>query len=502
VTYSYDAIDRPTAVNDSVGGNISWVYDTVNSGHHPRMAETTSHGTVTTEFDKIGRRLKLSATGQTDVTYTYDKNSRLKTVMQGTTTVSLAYDDAGRRTTLTYPNGVVMSYGYDNANRVETIAHVKTPTTIESLTYVNDAAGNRTKLTRANAAASLIPAAVTADYDAANEQIKFNSPTVNLVYDNNGNLTSFTDGSGTTTYTWNARNQMTAISGPGLTASLVYDGLGRRTSKTINSTTTGYWYDGQDILAELNGSTVTASYIRSLDIDEPFIRQAASNDFYQTDALGSTPALTDAAGSAQTTYTYEPFGKTTVNGTSSNPHQFSGRENDGTGTYYYRARYYQPKSPRFIGEDPIGLAGGMNVYTYVENNPLLWKDPLGLMSMRLILPRVPPPPPNQPKPPGWNPNWEWRYPEPTNTQKGPRWFDEKGGEWRWHRPDKWHENGHWDYNPWDKWNSPWRNVPPGMVPPVLLPGGSNPPGLGGRKDSPDQPMPDWQKQCALDPMCS
>jgi YD repeat-containing protein len=44
VTYSYDAIDRPTATNDSVGGNISWVYDTVNSGHHPRVAETTSHG--------------------------------------------------------------------------------------------------------------------------------------------------------------------------------------------------------------------------------------------------------------------------------------------------------------------------------------------------------------------------------------------------------------------------------------------------------------------------
>jgi len=35
----------------------------------------------------------------------------------------------------------------------------------------------------------------------------------------------------------------------------------------------------------------------------------------------------------------------------------------------------------------------------------------------------------------------------------------KGGEWRWHGPDKWHPDGHWDYNPWTNWNSPWQNVP-------------------------------------------
>ena len=126
-------------------------HDTVSGGHHPRVQETTTPGTVTIEYDEIGRRLKLSATGQTDVTY--DKNSRLKTVTQGSQTVTLAYDDAGRRTSLTYPNGVVTSYGYDNANRLLNIDHVKSPTTIEALTYQNDAAGNRIKLTRANASA-------------------------------------------------------------------------------------------------------------------------------------------------------------------------------------------------------------------------------------------------------------------------------------------------------------------------------------------------------------
>ncbi len=232
------------------------------------------------------------------MTYTYDKNSRLKTVTQGSQTVTVAYDNAGRRTSLTYPNGVVTSYGYDNANRLLNLDHIKAPTTIEALTYQNDAAGNRIKLTRANAAASLIPQAVSnTAFDAANEQTRFNSASTNLVYDNNGNLTSFTDGSGTTTYTWNARNQLTAISGPSLSASFTYDGVGRRSSKTINGATTGYWYDGKDVLGELMASTVSATYMRGVRIDEPFIRQTSSaSEYFQADALGSALVLTDTNG--------------------------------------------------------------------------------------------------------------------------------------------------------------------------------------------------------------
>jgi hypothetical protein len=55
-------------VNDTIGGNITWLYDMVSSGHHPRVAETTNTGTV--EYDEIGRRLKHNATGRSDVTYT------------------------------------------------------------------------------------------------------------------------------------------------------------------------------------------------------------------------------------------------------------------------------------------------------------------------------------------------------------------------------------------------------------------------------------------------
>ena len=78
-------------------------------------------------------------------------------------------------------------------------------------------------------------------------------------------------------------------------------------------------------------------------------------------------------------YAYSPFGETAARGErTGNASQYTGRENDGTVLYYYRARYYDPGLKRFVSEDPIGLAGGGNVYAYVDNNPLNWTDPDGL----------------------------------------------------------------------------------------------------------------------------
>ncbi|CUS38000.1 hypothetical protein COMA1_40361 [Candidatus Nitrospira nitrosa] len=169
-----------------------------------------------------------------------------------------------------------------------------------------------------------------------------------------------------------------SISG-GATASFKYDPLGRRVSKVIGSTSSQFLYDGNDIAAEIGGSAVGASYLRSLNIDEPFIRQAGTgNEFYHADALGSSLALSNTQGASGTTYTYEPFGKTTVTGTSANTLQYTGRENDGTGFYYYRTRYYYPHMHRFTREDPIGFYAGPNFYTYVSNRVTHFNDPWGL----------------------------------------------------------------------------------------------------------------------------
>jgi RHS repeat-associated protein len=63
-------------------------------------------------------------------------------------------------------------------------------------------------------------------------------------------------------------------------------------------------------------------------------------------------------------------------------YQYTGRENDGTGLFYYRARYYHPELQRFISEDSIEFEGGdVNLYAYVGNNPINFRDPLGQLSM-------------------------------------------------------------------------------------------------------------------------
>jgi RHS repeat-associated protein len=68
----------------------------------------------------------------------------------------------------------------------------------------------------------------------------------------------------------------------------------------------------------------------------------------------------------------------TVSGSNSNPYQFTGRENDGTGLYYYRSRYYSATLQRFIAQDPAGFAGGdSNLYGYVQNGPTYSRDPSG-----------------------------------------------------------------------------------------------------------------------------
>jgi RHS repeat-associated protein len=189
--------------------------------------------------------------------------------------------------------------------------------------------------------------------------------------DLNGNLTS----DGTSTYTWNARNELAAITGP-TTASFAYDTLGRRRQKTIAGTTTSFLYDGLNGIQEATGSEVT-NVLTALGVDESLMRtDGEGTRGLLSDGLGSTLALT-ANGEVVTEYTYEAFGATGA--ASTNPSQYTGRENDGTGVYYYRARYYDPLRQRFISEDPLRFgAGDLNLYNYVFNHPTGLRDPSGM----------------------------------------------------------------------------------------------------------------------------
>ncbi len=195
-----------------------------------------------------------------------------------------------------------------------------------------------------------------------------------ISHDANGNQVA----QGPVSYQWDARNRLVGITGPGTTASFTYDALGRRASKTTNGQTQAYQYDGADIIRDAN-----AEYVQGPGIDNVLDRKdtaTGNNEYYLKDHLGSTIALTDQSGSITTQYAYSPFGQVAKTGANSNNYfEYTGRENDGTGLYFYRARYYSPQQKRFIAEDPLGFGGGdTNLQAYVGNNPISLTDPLGL----------------------------------------------------------------------------------------------------------------------------
>lgn len=373
VTYTYDAGNRLTQAVDSQSGTITRSYDNLNR----LTGETTPQGSVSYAYDDAGRRTELTVAGQAVVSYGYDAADRLTSITQGSDLVGYAYDDNGRRSSLTLPNGITVDYGYDEANRLLSLTYRNGATVLGDLSYAYDAVGRRIATGGSYAATGLPAALSSASYDA-NNRLTVRAGTT-LSYDDNGSLTA----DGSYTYTWDERNRLSQISQGGSTiASFAYDPFGRRIAKTAGGATRKYLYDGLNLAQELNGSTPTANYLAGPGIDEVHRRTDANGArYFLSDALGSTLALTDSAGTEKTRYTYDPFGKTTVSGQgSANPIQYTGRENDGTGLYYYRARYYHPGLQRFIAEDPIGLAGGINGYAYVENNPVNLIDPEGLAS--------------------------------------------------------------------------------------------------------------------------
>lgn len=109
--------------------------------------------------------------------------------------------------------------------------------------------------------------------------------------------------------------------------------------------------------------------IARLAMDAQGRKDAASSRIYLTDALNSVIAQMSDEGDAQvrSSYGYSPYGDSTAIGAdeTGDPIQYTRRENDGTGLYYYRARYCDPVMKRFISRDSIELEGGWNRYVYV-----------------------------------------------------------------------------------------------------------------------------------------
>ena len=285
------------------------------------------------------------------------------------------------------------SYTYDTLNRL--IEAVSPLPTNPLETYNYDEVGNR--LTSNQNGTSL--------FNVANQLLEDVSFTYQ--YDNNGNLTRKTSKTPGpfTSYEYDAENKLVRVVSNGTVVNYKYDGLGRRVEKEINdgvtTKVTRFIYDNEDILLELDGSNnITARYTHGPGTDEPLIMEKGGDSFfYHADGLGSITEITDFAGSLKQQYTYSSFGKieSQLDPNFIQPYTFTSREFDSeSGLYFYRARYYDPSTGRFLQEDPLLRAGNPEIpfslpallelppmlhpYTYVQNNPIILTDPFGLLS--------------------------------------------------------------------------------------------------------------------------
>lgn len=379
VDLAYDTGGRLIQATDSTSGTLLNRFDMLDR----LVAQTTDLGVLTYGYDAAGRRITMTAPAQPPVAYGYDAASHLTSITQANQLVQLQHDPAGRRTRLTLPNGVSTDYEYDAASRLTALRYRSATGPLGDLTYDYDSAGNRTTVAGSFARTLLPPPVTTATYDPANRQLKFGDLT--MTYDRNGNLTSLVGPNDQSSFAWDSRNRLRELN-PLMVAGegILYDPLGRRIVKTTNvGTTSRYVYDGLDVVEEQSDiSSIT--YLRSLQMDELLVR--AGTDFYLSDALGSAIAIVGNGGTVTTSYSYSPFGLTSVAGLSpTNPFAHTGRDMTASGLYDHRARYYDPAMQRFISEDPLPphfrALNELNAYAYAANNPLLFTDPLGMASI-------------------------------------------------------------------------------------------------------------------------
>ncbi|MCP4038369.1 MAG: hypothetical protein GY733_15625 [bacterium] len=185
-------------------------------------------------------------------------------------------------------------------------------------------------------------------------------------------------------------------------ATYSYDFLNRRVTTTEHDATAGdrttrFYYDRDHAIREDedDGTSVTTTWnYYGESIDDILAREVDGSSigllYYHKDATASVGALTSTAGEVVERYRYSPFGEVTVlddgfvarAGNASvfdNPFLFQARRLDSTGLYYFRDRYFDPYSGRFLERDekrdPLNYG---SLFAFAGNNPSVYRDPWGL----------------------------------------------------------------------------------------------------------------------------
>ena len=403
VASQYDAAGHRTGITYPDGSVVTRSYT-----QRDQLAQIGYNSAMVAQFtyDNNGRRLtrKLGDTPQRVTTYSYSgRLDNLVTSISTPSVISFAYTYDANRNKLTETLGSPMAnYGfnstaYDSEDRLTAWTRHDGQ---KNQSWNLSLAGDWNSFTENGATQART-------HTPVHELTAIGSNA--LTFDPKGNLTHDNTKSPAQSYTWDFDNRLLSATLGGATASYTYDALGRRVSKTAGGATTVYVCTtrpmqkspnaGQEVAEYAAGAMASSpqrKYVFAEYIDEPVVMLVPASGgetkyYYHANNLYSVAAITNQAGSVVERYAYTPYGKTLfLNGSGSllspqpasspvgNPSLYTGRRLDSeTGLDYYRARYYAADSGRFIGRDPIGIQGGLNLYGYVGGLPLGHIDPNG-----------------------------------------------------------------------------------------------------------------------------
>jgi RHS repeat-associated protein len=385
LSYSYDDAGnlRTTRSSNAFGVSVDYSYDSLNrlTAVKDNALLPISGGVTNYAYDEAGNLQSYSYPNGVTSSYSYNSLNRLRTMTIGTTALSLAryaysLGPAGNRTAVNELSGRTVSYTYDDLYRLTGESIANDPQSVNgTVSYSYDPVGNR--LSRSSTLAP-IPSQ-NSSYDA-NDRLNSDG------YDNNGNTTAANGNS----YQYDFENHLTSLNDGSVT--YVYDGDGNRVAKTVGGITTNYLVDTNNptgyaqVLEELQGGVVVKSFTYGHDLISQRctpINAGCAVSFYGYDGHGSVRLLTDATGAVTDTYDYDAFGNLiSRTGATLNDYLYTGEQFDAhLGFYYLRARYVDGASGRFQTMDdyegqPFDQRS-LHKYLYAGNDPINKIDPSG-----------------------------------------------------------------------------------------------------------------------------
>ncbi|MBL1259455.1 MAG: hypothetical protein COB33_002855, partial [Thiotrichaceae bacterium] len=383
--WGYNEIGRVVSKFDYQNVATKFTYD--NTGRLIAMANK-DYVQASYHYDAAGRLLSRILSNGAATLYNYDKDGFLTKITQRSSSGdiiderSYTQDSVGNITQVAITGGDTTDYLYDPAYR---LTQVNASDVTNSQTFSYDGVGNRLSKTH-NSVTSNYTYSVGNRLDA----LKHGTALVfSYDYDDNGSRINKRNSVGTVveSYVYNQKRLITQMNSAGSVTDFAYDPNLYRIQKSSAAGTNNYLLEAEHLESVYDeNNQLKSSYLRGVVVDEiinGFERDANGNWLNRTfhhDQVNSVLALSDHNGATAQQRAYTPFGlDLSSSGESTNSLAYTGREQDNeSGLYYYRARYYDPEVGRFISEDPLGFEAGINFYAYVNNNPVNFNDPMGL----------------------------------------------------------------------------------------------------------------------------